>query len=1058
MMRLIVGWSLQARFIVIALAAALMFFGYREVRDSPVDVFPEFSQPKVEVQTPTLGLNSTEVEAQVTIPIEDVLAGTDGLEVMRSKSVENLSSVVLLFERGTDLIHARQLVSERLANVTPTLPTWATPPFIMQPLSSTSRVMKIGLSSEQYSVIDLSMTSYWKIRPRLLEVPGVANVSIWGERIRMLQVQVDPERLQGTGVTLDQIKETTSDALDSGLMQFSDGDYIGTGGYLDTPNQRLWVQHIVPITSPEDLANLPIKGNPGMVLSDVAELKEDTWPLMGDAVINDGPGILLIVEKFPWANTLDVTRGVEDAFEEMRPGLSGIEIDTTIFRPATFIDESIDNLTWALIIGSILVIVILVLFLFEWRTALISVVAIPLSLMAAMLVLDFRATTINVMVLAGLVIAIGDVVDDAIIDIENIWRRLRQHRLEGSTRSTARIILDASVEVRGAIVHATLMDVVVLLPVFTLGGLSGAFFEPLALSYVLAILASMVVALTVTPAMALILFANAPLEERRESPVVRFLKRGYEVVLVRIIRQPSAAYVAVGVIVLFGLVLVPRLDQELLPSFKERDFLMHWITKPGTSVGEETRVSVEACNELREIPGVRNCGSHIGQALLADEVYGIYFGENWVSVDPSVDYDKTVAAINELVGGYPGITRDVQTYLKERMREVLTGSSDAIVIRIFGPDLEILRSKAEEVEASLAEIEGIKELHRELIIDIPQVEVEVDLAKAQQYGVKPGDVRRAAAIWVSGEEVGDIFIGSGAEAKLASLSGGARAGKAYDVNVWSVPGARDSVDDISNLLVDTPSGDKVRLADVADVSIAPVPNAVLREDQTRRIQVEANVEGRSLGDVAQDVEDAIAAVEFPHEYHAELLGEYTERQESQQRLLLFGVVSAIAVFFLLFAAFNNWRLAVLSLFTLPSALVGGVVAAYIGGGVLSLGSLVGFLTVFGIGARNGIMLISHFQHLEDEEGEAFGPGLVLRGAKERLSPILMTALATALAIVPLVYAGSIPGNEIEHPMAVVILGGIVTSTLLNLFIVPSLYLRFGKGWNLPFRRSAGSAP
>jgi CzcA family heavy metal efflux pump len=979
---------------------------------------------------------------------------------MRSKSVENLSSVTLLFKRGTDLLHARQLVSERLANVYPTLPTWATPPFIMQPLSSTSRVMKIGLSSEQYSVIDLSMTSYWKIRPRLLEVKGVANVAIWGERIRMFQVQVDPERLEGTGVTLDQIKETTADALDSGLMQFSDQGFLGTGGYVETPNQRLWVQHVVPITSPEDLANLPIKGNPGMVLGDVAELKEDTWPLMGDAVINDGPGILLIVEKFPWANTLDVTHGVDEAFEELRPGLSGIEVDTAIFRPATFIDESIDNLTWALIIGSILVIVILALFLFEWRTALISVVAIPLSLMAAMLVLDLRATTINVMVLAGLVIAIGDVVDDAIIDIENIWRRLRQGRAEGSTKSTARIILDASVEVRGAIVHATLMDVVVLFPVFTLGGLSGAFFEPLALSYVLAILASMVVALTVTPAMALILFANAPLEERRESPVVRFLKGGYEAALAAIIRRPSSAYLGVGVIILAGFLLAPRLEQELLPSFKERDFLMHWITKPGTSVGEETRVSVEACKELREIPGVRNCGSHIGQALLADEVYGIYFGENWISVDPSVDYDDTLAAVQETVDGYPGITRDVQTYLKERMREVLTGSSDALVVRIFGPDLGVLRSKAEEVEASLAEIEGIKELHVELQVDIPQVQVEPDLARAQQYGVKPGDIRRAAAIWMSGEEVGDIFIGSGAEAKLVSnaSTGGERAGKAYDVNVWSVPEARNSLDDISNLLIDTPSGDKVRLADVADVRIAPVPNAVQRENQTRRIQVEANVEGRSLGEVAGDVEDALEEIEFPHEYRAQFLGEFAERQASQQRLILYGIAAAIGVFILLFAAFNNWRLALLSFLTLPSALVGGVVAAYIGGGVLSLGSLVGFLTVFGIGARNGIMLISHFQHLEEEEGVPFGPGLVLRGALERLSPILMTALATALAIVPLVYAGSIPGNEIEHPMAVVILGGIVTSTLLNLFIVPSLYLRFAKGWNLAFWRRDGSAP
>jgi CzcA family heavy metal efflux pump len=1045
MMRLIIGWSLQARFIVVALAAAMMFFGYRELRDSPVDVFPEFSQPKVEIQTPALGLSATEVEAYVTIPLEDSLNGIPNLEIMRSNSVEQLSQIELLFERGTDLVRARQLVNERITTVSPQLPTWTAPPFIMQPLSSTSRAMKVGLSSEEHSLIDLSMTSYWKIRPRLMEVPGVANVTIYGERIRMLTIQIDPERLNGTTVTLDQIKETVADSVDAGLLQFSDGGWIGTGGFVDTPNQRLWIEHVIPITTPEDLAEVPIKGSPEFVLGDVANLVEDHQALIGDAVVNDGDGILLIVEKFPWANTLDVTHGVEDAFEDLRPALSGIEIDTTIFRPATFIEDSIENLTWALVLGSLFVIVILILFLFEWRTALISVVAIPLSLMAAMLILDIRGTTINVMVLAGLVIAIGDVVDDAIIDIENIWRRLRQHRLAGTNVSTARIILDASIEVRGAIVHATLMDVVVLLPVFTLGGLSGAFFSPLALSYVLAILASMVVALTVTPAMALILFAKAPLHEPREPLVVRFLKVGYEKVLLQIIRRPQTAYLTVGLVVMTGLVVAPQLGQELLPSFKERDFLMHWLTKPGTSLPEEKRISVEACQELRDIPGVRNCGAHIGQALLADEPYGVYFGENWVSVDESVDYDETVAAIQETVDGYPGLYRDVQTYLKERIREVLTGSSEAIVVRIFGSDLHVLREKAAEVEEAMAEIEGITDLHMELQVDIPQLEVEVDLAKAQQYGIKPGDVRRASGIWVAGEEAGDIF----------------RDGKAYDVHVWSLPESRNDVADISNLLVDTPSGEKVRIGDVAEIRISPIPNKVHRENQSRTIDVEANVLGRDLGSVSHDVDEALEEIEFPREYHAEQIGEFQERQESQRRLVIYGIAAALGVLVLLFLAFNNWRLAFLSFFTLPSALVGGVVAAYIGGGVLSLGSLVGFLTVFGIGARNGIMLITHFQHLETEEGEPFGPNLVLRGAKERLAPILMTALATGLAIIPLVYVGSVPGNEIEHPMAVVIFGGIITSTLLNLFIVPSLYLRFAKAWNLPLlnrrRRAPGSA-
>ena len=1028
-MRAIVGWSLKARFIVMALAMAMMFFGAKEVQDAPVDVFPEFAPTRVEVQTISLGLSAEEVEEVVTIPIEEQLTGVDNLEHIRSKSVRDLSSIVLIFEPGTDLLTARQEVSERLELVTPNLPTWASPPFMLQPLSATSRVMKIGLesTSDDVSLIDMSMTSYWNIRPRLLGVKGVANVAIWGEKIRMFQVQIDPARMAEKGVTIDQVMETTADSLDSGLLQYSSGGFIGTAGVIDTPNQRLSVRNISPITSPDSLIDVPIKGKEDVTLGDVAYLVEDHQALIGDAVINDGQGIMLIVEKFPWANTLDVTEGVEEALFELEPGLQGIAVDTTIFRPASFIEASIDNLTKAMIIAAVLVIIILILFLFEWRTALISVVAIPLSLMAAALVLILLGTTINVMILAGLVIAIGVVVDDAIIDIENIWRRLREDRAAGAKKPIGRIILDASLEVRSAIVHATLMDVVVLIPVFMLDGLSGSFFRPLVLSYILAVMASMAVALTVTPGLALLLLSNAPLE-RRQPILVRVLQAGYVRLLGPIIRNPRWAYATVGAVVVSGLVVLPSLGQELLPEFKERDFLMHWVTKPGTSQPEETRISVSACNELREIPGVRNCGSHIGQALLADEVYGVDFGENWISVDPSVDYDATLAAVQEMVDGYPGLRRDVQTYLKERIREVLAGSSDAIVVRLFGQDLDVLRAKAEEVKVILAGIEGVVDEHVEQISDTPQVEVEVDLVAAQRYGLKPGDVRRAVGILVAGEEAGDMFFG----------------GRAYDVQVWSTPETRHSVHDIGELLIDTPAGEKIRVADVAEVRVAPVPNAIKREDASRRLDADANVEGRDLGSVTTDLQKALDQLELPLGYHYELLGEFQERQTAQDRLFTYGIPAAIGVFFILFAAFGSWRLAALSFFTLPSALVGGVLAAYIGGGVLSLGSLVGFLTVFGIAARNGIMMMTHYQHLEEQEGESFGPELALRGARERLSPILMTACATGLALVPLAIAGDIPGHEIEHPMAVVILGGLVTSTLLNLFIVPALYLQFGR--------------
>jgi len=1037
MIRWIVGSSLKFRFLVVALASGMMLLGVAQLRDMSVDVFPEFAPPRVEIQTPCLGLSAAEVESLVTVPLEEALQGVAGLDDMRSKSVAQLSSILLIFKPGTDLLRARQLVQERMATATPSLPTWASPPVMLQPLSSTSRVMKIGLSSKDRSLIEMSMISYWTIRSRLLLVPGVANVAIWGERLQMLQVQVEPERLKAHNVSLDQVMGVTANALDAGLLRFSNGAVIGTGGFIDTPNQRLAISHPLAISTPEDLAQVPVgnKGGTPLRLGDVARVVEDHQPLIGDAVINDGPGLMLIVEKLPWGNTLDVTRGVEEALKSMQPGLTGIEIDTTIFRPASFIEAAIDNLTLALLLGCLLVLLVLGAFLFEWRTALISLVAIPLSLVAAGMVLYLRGSTINTMVLAGLVIAVGVVVDDAIIDIENIMRRLRQERRAHSGRSTASVVLEASLEVRSPIIYATLIIVAAAVPVFFLEGLTGAFFRPLALSFILAVLASLVVALTVTPAMALLLLHGAPLE-RRDPPLVRVLQRGYQAMLARIIRRPHRAFAGATVVLVAGLVVMPGLGQDLLPSFKERDFLMHWVTEPSTSHPEMVRITEDASRELRAIPGVNNFGAHIGQALLADEVVGVNFTENWISIDPDADYDETVAAIQEVVDGYPGLKRDLQTYLKERIREVLTGSGEAIVVRLYGQDLDTLRSKAEEVRAALAQIDGTVEEHVDLQVDVPQVEVEVNLAAAQRYGLKPGDVRRAAGVLVSGEEVGDVY----------------RGGKAYDVQVWSTPETRHSLTSIRELPIDTPSGGRVRLGDVAEVRVKPTPNVIEHDGGSRKIDIAANVRGRDLGSVVRDVQEKLEKIDFPRQYHAELLGEYAERQKAQNRLFTLGIGAAIAIFILLQLSFGSWRLAFLSFVTLPSALVGGVLAAYLSTGIISLGSLVGFFTVLGIAARNGILLISHYQHLERYEGEAFGPALVLRGARERLAPILMTTLATGLALVPLVVLGDRPGHEIEYPMAVVILGGLASSTLLNLFIVPVLYLRFGRG------RSATPAP
>jgi CzcA family heavy metal efflux pump len=1027
--RWIIASSLRYRFIVVAAAVALMVVGASQLKDARTDAFPEFAPPRVEVQTITLGLSPEETEEFVTVPLEQTFNGVPGLDDIRSTTVAQLSSVEMIFKQNTDLIQARRVVQERLNLIAPSLPTWAAPPVMRPPLSTVARIMQIGVTSKTLSATRLSTIAYWKIRARLLRVPGVVNVAIWGERLQQQHVDVEPARMAANNVTLDEVMNTTADSLDVGLLRYNTfGNTIGTGGFVDTANQRLGIRSNVPIKTMHDLARVTIKERAGksVRIGDVAKVREGHQPLIGDAVVNGGSGLLLVVEKAPGANTLKVTHGIDNAIRDLQPGLPGVQFDTKVFRQADFVEIAVDNLTLALMLGILLVILILVAFLFEWRTALISLLAIPLSLMAALGVLYWRGDTINTMILAGLVIAVGVVVDDAIIDVENIWRRLRQ-RGDGTGRLAPRIILEASLEVRSAILYATLINVLAVVPVFFLQSVTGSFFEPLAFSYALAIFVSMVVALTVTPALALILLSKT--RDRRDAPVVRWLKRSYEAALTRVIRRPLPAIAILVVLAVAGVMVGNGLGHNLYPEFKEQDFFADWATPPGTSSPEESRITTRFSKDIAKIPGVRSFGAHEGQAFLAEEVVGQNFGEGWFSIDRNADYDKTVDALRETVDGYPGIYRELLTYLRERIDEVLAASTEPVVVRIFGQNVDTLRAQASKVEEALSDIKGLEDLNTELYADVPQVDVQERLAAGQRYGLKPGDVRRAAGTLLASEEVGDIFRGA----------------RAYDVHVWSTPGTRRSLTDIRNLPIDTPSGSIVRLADVADVRIKPALNIIKRENNERRIDVRAGVAGRSLSEVVGDVKSQLGKVDLPPGYRADVLGEAQETTEAQHRLLLFGIAAAIGIFLLLQAAFGSLRIALMFFLTLPMALVGGILAASMfSDGVLSLGAFVGFLAVFGIAARNGILLINHCQHLERHEGETFGPALVIRGARERLSPIMMTALATGLALVPLVVEGIKPGQEIEHPMAIVILGGLITSTLVNLFVVPTLYLRFAK--------------
>ena len=1032
-MRWIVWTSLRFRYLVAGLAVALLYFGVTLTGHQKLDVFPEFAPVTVEIQTSCLGLSPDQVEALTTVPLEAALHGVPGVDDIRSDSEPQLSAIFLYFGSGTDVYHARQLVQERLQATAHTLPSWCDLPQMYPIVSATSRVMQIGLTSATVPLTTMSMIAQWTIRPRLMEVPGVANVAIWGERPQQIMVEANPREMAAHNVAMDDLMTTAADAVDAGELRYTNGSAVGSLGMVQTAAQRLYVHNIQPIAVPRQMAGVPLsvrKTATGTKVLTIGDVSDVTWgypPLIGDAVIDGGPGLMLVIEKFPGANTLQVTAGIDRALSALEPGLPGIGVDDQIFRQASFIDTAIHNLSQSVIGGCVLVVFVLIMFLFQWRAALVSLLAIPLSLAAAEIVLAAIGSTINTMILAGFAVAVGVVVDDAIIDMENIVRRLREWRAAGRKITPLHLVLAASLEVRVAIFYATLINIVAVIPVMLVGGLTGAFFEPLALAYGLAVLASMVVALTVTPALGLILLKKARLGPK-DPPLMRVLKRGYTWLLSRVLEAPKYAFITVVVALAAGAVTYPRLGQDLFPTFKEPDFLMHFVTKPGTSVQEMDREVTSLQRKVLAAGGVTDAGSHIGQALLGEEVSGVNFSETWLSLAPNASYNQTMSRLRALADSYPGVFSDVQTYLHERIDEVLTnGTTEDVAVYLYGPGLSTLQRLGSELAAKLGKISGLADVQPAALEFIPQATVTVRLAAASRYGLTPGDVRREAAIRMASEPMSEIATG----------------GKLYIVAAWTTAATRNSLTNLERLPIDTPSGGHVALGTVATIAMMPSPSQIVRNNGERMQEVDANVTGRDLGSAAGAVRAALATMKLPAGYTAQLEGAAVERSSAQQRLIYYGIAAALLILLLLQAAFRSWRLAIMLVVTLPMALVGGVIAVWGDLGTITLGALVGFFTVLGIAARNGILLISHFRHLEEQEGVPFGPELVIRGTSERLSPILMTALATALALAPLVIYGNQPGQEIEYPMAVVILGGLATSTLLNLFVLPSLYLLVG---------------
>lgn len=1008
--------------LVIAAAVALLVLGVAQLGSAKVDVYPEFMPPTVEIQTEALGLSAAEVEHFITLGMEqDLLNGVPWLKSIHSTSMPGLSVVDLLFEPGTDLYAARQMVTERMTQAR-VLPNVGSAPVMIEPLASTGRVAMIGLTSKSVSLIDLSLLARWKLRPRLMGVPGVANVAIYGMRDRQLQVTVDPAQLHRNKVTLTQVIETAGNSLWVSPLTFVEASTPGTGGFVEGANQRLAIQHVSPISTPEQLAQVPVQGDRSVRLGDVAQVIEDHQPLIGDAQVAGAPSLFLVIQKYPGTNTLQVTRDIEKAMADLAPGLSGITVTSDVYRPATFIETALHNVRLVAVLGFLLMLGLLLAAFSSWRAAVVATVTVPVSLVAAAFVLYLTGRTFTTMTLLGLAVALALVIDDAVQDTGVLAGRLRRLPPDAPLRDRAEAIGAGYAQARGPLLFATLVVLLATLPLLVTSSLTRAFTGPLVLTLALALAASMLVALTLTPALALLLLR--PGEPARERPVVRWVQAGFDRTAGRWIARPP---VVVGVVVLLAAAAAAVLPQlgggRVLPTLQDRNLLVQVEAAPGTSLTEMDRISGRAAEELRGLPGVQDVGVHTGRAVSSDQQVDTSSAELWVNLAGSADYTATRARIRSVMHGYAGLRSTVLTYPDGRLTAA-AGSQDDLVVRVYGIDLDTLQDKAEQVRQAIAGVPGLVSPRLHPVAQQPTVQIDVDVAKAQRYGLKPGDIRRDATTLTSGLVVGNLYE----QAKI------------FDVVVWGGAQTRSSLTDLQNLLLDTPSGGQVRLQDVATVTLAPQPTRITHDEVLRDAEVVAAIRGRDPDRVVADVKARLAAVPMPYEYHAEVLGGAVARQSGLHRVWGFAGAAVIGILLLCQAATGSWRRSAVLLPVLPLAVAGGVLTAPLAGGVTTAGALAGLFTVLGLAARGGLVLLRRIRVLQSENGWGPHAHVVVEAAREQAVPVLRTALAVALVSVPAAVLGPRAGLELLHPLAVTVLGGLVSLLLVLLLVLPALTL------------------
>jgi CzcA family heavy metal efflux pump len=1016
----IIGRSLEHRRVVLALATALLLYGVWTAEHAKLDVLPDFAPPQVDIQTEAPGFAPDQVERLVTLPIETALGGVGGLEVLRSESIQGLSVINAVFGNATDVYIARQALAERLADIGPRLPAGVLPPRLSPLTSATMDVLKIGLTSHTLSPMELRTLADWTLRPRLLMVPGVARVNVFGGEVRQLHVYARPAAARAHGVTFADLVATANAATT-----------LRGVGFVDTANQRLVLDAAGSANSAAELGATVVASTGGVPvrLADVATVAEGPAPRFGDAVIQGEPGVLLSLSSAYGANTMEVTRALEAALAEVRPQLerAGVTLYPALHRPASFVESAIGNLRRSLFLGTVLVVLVLLAFLQNVRAAFVSLTAIPLSLLAAIIVLSRCGVTLNTMSLGGLAIAIGEVVDDAIVDVDNIVRRLRANRDAAMPQSAFAVALAASLEVRRAVVFATLAVALVFLPLLALGGIQGKFFAPLALSYLLAILSSLVVALTVTPALALTLL-GASTRDRVAPPLQVWAAAGYERLLGWVWRHERMVVSTVAVATLGALLSAPFLAGEFLPEFREHHLVVQVTTAPGTSIAVMRARAQQLARDLLAIPGVRTVEQQNGRAEQGEDTWGPNRGELHLELAADGDDVVTAGRVRDLLGKTPGVESEVLTFLGDRISESISGETAPVVVNVFGDDLDLLDAKAQEIAGVLRDTPGAVDVRVGLAATAPHVAVRLRPGALQRYGFRPTEVLDTVETAFAGTPAGQVYRGE----------------QPVEVVVALPSEDRTDPSTVGDLLIQSAAGAVVPLRALAEVEVVSARDVIRHEGGRRRQTITSHVEGRDVPSFVADLERRLERVELPTGTYRTIGGTAAARAEATRDLVLHASLGLLGVGLLLAIVSEHWRNLVLLLLNLPLALAGGVAAAALTGTGLSLGALVGFVALFGITLRNAIMMLAHYQYLVRDEGLPWTAATAIRGATDRLMPILMTALVTGLGLLPVALAAERPGGEIDGPMGIVILGGLVTSTVLNLLILPTLALRHGR--------------